>query len=229
MAYQSRSAARSRAQKLEADLTESKLVIPDALVAWAQDTERQINWPAPYGHHVAALLKQASEAPLMPSDLERLLSRLDAIVSAAVAAGRSDLLVGFDFQTAEWLGLNIHAETKRGHLHIGPDPRTQAFEGAPEPPWTYAEARLVVEAREPAAVDLAWRTKELLLDVFPEARITSIEHEPELSPCVACGKPGGNVMMATDGGEYHPRCWAEMTAPTPEHLRELAKKGSKAR
>ena len=210
------------------ELREARLTIPDALIAWARETDRQISWPHAYGNEVAAIL--ASVAPLMPDTLERLLSRLDAIVSAAVAEGRSDLLVGFDLQTAEWLGLHIHVETARGHLHVGPDPRTRSFDGASEPPWTYRELRTVFDAKEPAAVDLAWAAKQMLNDVFPTSRIDELEQDKPITYCVACGLPAGSVMMSTDGDdEYHASCWSEMTAPLPDHLRELIKKAPKAK
>jgi hypothetical protein len=227
MAYQSRSRS-SAARKPEPELREARLTIPDALVAWAQDNDRQIAWPFPFGHEIAAILD--SHQPLTPDALERLLSRLDFVVSAAVREGRSDLLVGFDLQTAEWLGLHIHVETARGHLHVGPDPRTRAFEGASEPPWTYHELRVVFDAKEPAAVDLAWAAKQMLNDVFPGTRIAELEQNKPITTCVACGLPAGSVMMATDSGdEYHAKCWSEMTAPLPDHLREMIKKAPKAK
>jgi hypothetical protein len=225
--YQSRPLAR---RAPEPELREARLTIPDALIAWARDTDRQIAWPHPYGHEVAAILAAAVDSPLMPDALERLLSRLDFIVSAAITAGRSDLLTGFDLQTAEWLGLHIHVETARGHLHVGPDPRTRSFEGASEPPWTYRELRIVFDAKEPAAVDLAWAAKQMLNDVFPTSRIDELEQDKPIVTCVACGLPAGSVMMATDSGdEYHAKCWSEMTAPLPDHLRELIKKAPKAK
>lgn len=227
MAYQSR-ARSAAARKPEPVLAEARLTIPDALIAWARDTDRQIAWSFPFGDEVATIL--ASPPPLMPDALERLLSRLDAIVSAAVAAGRSDLLTGFDLQSAEWLGLHIHAETSRGHLHVGPDPRTRSFDGASEPPWTYRELRVVFDAKEPAAVDLAWAAKQMLLDAFPEARIAELEQDKPIAYCVACGLPAGSVMLSTDAGdEYHAKCWSEMVAPLPEHLREMLKKAPKAK
>lgn len=227
MAYQSRPRS---VPKPPPELREARLTIPDLLVAWASDNDRQIAWPRPYGQEVAALLAAAKDAPLLPDALERLLSRLDFIVSAALAAGRSDLVVGFDIQTAEWLGLHVHVETARGHLHVGPDPRTRSFEGAAEPPWTYAELRVVFDAKERAAVDLAWKAKELLLDAFPEARIGELEQDKPVTFCVACGQAAGSVMMATDAGdEYHARCWSEMVAPLPGYLRERAQKAAKAK
>jgi hypothetical protein len=211
-------------------LAEARLTIPDALVAWACDNDRQIAWSRPFGNDVAQILRDAYEAPLMPDATERLLSRLDAIVSAALREGRGDLLTGFDLQTAEWLGLHFHVDTPRGPLHVGPDPRTQAFEDKPEPPWTYREVRVVYDATERAAVDLAWKAKELLLDSFPDTRISSLEHEPPVVRCCACGEPAGSVMLATDSGaEYHSRCWLEMVSPMPEHLVKLLKKTTKAR
>lgn len=226
--YQSRSRSAKRYVP-PPELAEARLTIPDALVEWAQDNDRQIAWPRPFGNDVAEILAAAKDSPLMPDALDRLLSRLDAIVSAAIREGRSDLLVGFDLQTAEWLGLHYRVETARGPMHIGPDPRTKSFDGASEPPWTYHEVRVVFDAKERAAVDLAWKAKELLLDAFPEARIAALEQDKPIGYCVACGQPAGSVMMSTDAGdEYHARCWSEMVAPLPEHLRELAKKAPKA-
>lgn len=228
MAYQSRSATRAaaaRRAKPPPETREARLTIPDALVAWAQDAERQMRWAHPYGQEVAALLQAAQDAPLPPDATERLLSRLDALVSAARAEGRRDLLVGFDLQTAEWLGLHIHAETPRGHLHVGPDPSSCSREGAMEPPWTYSEIRVVYDAatnpllsasEAKSAVDLAWRAKELLVGIFPEARFESLELNRPLTRCLACGEVATGVMMATDGGcEYHTKCWSEMTSRPP--------------
>ena len=230
MAYRSSVRSRSRARVAEpvGHLTETVLTIPDALLAWAQEPDRQIAWARPFGQEVATMVSDAKTTPLPPQDTERLLSRLDALAGAAVREGRSDLLVGFDFQTAEWLGLNFHVETDRGKLHIGPDPRTRPTE-SPEPPWTYSEVRAVIDAKAREAVDLAWQAKELLVELFPGARIDSVTFDAPEVLCLACGKPATNVMLATDGGEYHTRCWSDLTAPLPEHLKEMARKSPKAK
>jgi hypothetical protein len=230
MAYQSRAraAANRKAPPPPPELREARLTIPDALVAWARETDRQIAWARPFGDEVAAIL--AEPQPLMPNVLAVLLNRLDAIVSAAIGEGRSDLLGGFDLQTAEWLGLHVHIETARGHLHVGPDPRTRSFEGASEPPWTYNELRVVFDAKEPAAVDLAWKAKQMLLEVFPQARIEELVFDKPITICVACEQPAGGVMLTTNAGdEYHAKCWSEMVAPLPEHLRAMLKKAPKAK
>jgi hypothetical protein len=227
MAYKS-AARRSSKTHAPADLTETVLTIPDALLAWALEPGRQVHWSFPFGQEVATMVEDARDTPLRPEDTERLLSRLDGLVSAAVKEGRQDLLVGFDFQTAEWLGLNFHVETERGPMHIGPDPRTRPFEGSPQPQWTYSEVRAVVDHRSREAASVAWAAKALLAEAFPESRISVMTLDAPEVLCVACGKPSSSVMMATDAGEYHGRCWSALTAPLPEHLRELLRKSPKA-
>jgi len=211
-------------------LIEARLTIPDALLAWANDNDRQIAWARPYGRDVAELLERA---PLGLADTEALLSRLDAIVSAALAEGRSDLLVGFDLQSAEWLGLHVHVETKNGPMHVGPDPQTRPFPNAIEPPWTYSEVRVIYDAkreRPDMTIDHLFAVKAALHEVFLGARIDGFESEQVERVCLACGKPVSSVMMRTvSGDEYHSKCWSEMTSPLPEHLRELLRKTPKAK
>lgn len=229
MSTLSRSRHRAAANP-EPILAEATLTIPDALIAWAQDSARQLAWAHPYGQEVAALIAQAAEAPLPPEGTSRLLNRLEAVASAAIAEGRGDLLLGLDLQTAERLGLHIRVETPRGPLHIGPDPRSRLFEGMREPAWTFSEVRLVVEAAATEAVDLAWKAKQMLMEVFPGARIDSLEHDRIEAPCSACGGPARSVMLSTDGGfSYHYHCWSEMTAPMPEHLVKLLRKAPRAK
>ncbi len=231
------SLSRSRRAKPEAapapELSEIRLTIPDALLAWAREPDRQIPWPHPYGDEAVALVQAAQEAPLLPDATERLLSRLDAIVSAAIAAGRGDLCLGFDLQTAEWLGLHLRLDTERGPLHIGPTPQRHRLppedQGNAPWLWTYREVRVVFEAKERAAVDLAWKAKQAFADVFPGAFIADLEHERVAAPCVACGLPAGSIMMTTAAGfEYHYTCWSEMTAPMPAHLAKMLRRAPKA-
>lgn len=210
------------------ELTETVLTIPDALLEWAQDPTRQIHWPRPYGQDVATLVGKARDAPLGPDDLARLLARLDGIVAAALKEGRGDLLLGFDMQTAEWLALSYHAQTRRGALHVGPDPATRPIEDAPSPPWTYSEVRVVYDAHSDAATDLAWQAKELLRESFPDARIAFLVFDQPDTVCAACGKTSTSVMITTDSGaEYHSACWSEMIAPTPERVLKLLRKAPK--
>lgn len=218
MAYRPR-AKPSRKEQLAAKLTERievHLTIPDALIAWAADPGRQVDWPAAYGQQVTEILARAKTATLSHDDLERLLSRLDFVVSMARSDGRNDLLEGFDLQTAEWLGLEFKLDTPRGPMHIGPDPATRSIADAPEPQWTFREVRTLFDAHEKEALDLAWRVKALIFKAFPHARITSLERDKPTRFCVTCGKPSGNVMVETlDGFEYHPKCWSQVTGSGP--------------
>lgn len=211
-------------------IEEHRHTIPDALIAWAQETDRQLQWPRPYGDEAAALLRAGAEDGLTPDAAERLMSRLDFIASAAVSAGRPDLLLGFDLLTAEWLDMHIKVETPRGLLHIGPDPKRRTFDGGREPGWTYREIRIVTDAAERAAVDLAWAAKEVMRGAFPSARIADVVLDRVPVPCAACGLPPGPVMLTTEAGnEYHYPCWSELTAPMPEHLRKILRKAPKAK
>jgi hypothetical protein len=195
---------------------ESHLTIPDALVTWALDPERQMHWPRAYGNDIQEILERAKSAHLSSDDLERLLSRLEAVVTAAKDDGQENLFVGFDLQTAEWLGLEFHVETPRGPMHIGPDPATQHRPDMPEPQWSFREVRVLFDAGEKEALDLAWAAKRLLFKVFPNARITSLEHDLPVRFCIACGEVAGDVMVeTTDGFEYHSKCWSRATSSGP--------------
>lgn len=213
-------------------LSDVRLTIPGELLDWACKPDQQLPWARPYGDEARALVEQAAAAPLSPDATERLLSRLEAIAHAAVDAKRSDLLIGLDLQTAEWLDLHVHVDTPHGRLHIGPDPRTVPRDDVAEPLWTYREVRIVVDAESAVAVDVACKAKALLLgdDAFPTARIGALTQRTAVPLCAACGSPATSAMMATDyGDEYHWQCWSELTSPMPEHLREILKKAPKAK
>jgi hypothetical protein len=218
MAYKSRTVARAKAAVAEKAAFEWSMTIPDDLLLWAREPQQYERWVAPYGHDVDRLLHLTQ--PLSVSDTERLLSRLSGITREAARAGRGDLLLGFDTRTAEMLGLHYYANTPRGRMHVGPDPSTQSVEHPVSPPWTYGEVAIVSEAVKTCAtdesdarraVDLAWAAKDMLLDVFPDARLTSMDPAVPQRTCAACGGMSTGVMLLSeDGSEYHSRCWSDL-------------------
>jgi len=253
MSRLSRTRTTRSAPQREQQTAEHTLTVPDALLAWAREPAQALRMPRQFAAEVDSLLR--APQPLTVEQTDVLLNRLEPIASLAVRDKRHDLLTGLDLQTAEWLGLTFVHETERGTMTVGPDPRSQAFAGAPEPEWTYAEVRAVVDAAEghldaAGAVQTAARAKAMLREVFgaaadergydedghfseggrdlAEARIGSVASVGPLA-CLACAKTLGRVSLTTDAGSYCMKCWSELASPMPEHLAKILRNAPKAR
>lgn len=203
------------------ELAVSTLHVPDALLDWGRDPARAIHFSRDWVSDIEAILRSADEEPLDWHDAERLLSRVEGLAVDAILAGRGDLLLGLDVQTAEWLRLSVSIETAHGTMRVGLGP------GA----WSWRELRAVWAGasapREPDGPDpdraaaIAWKAKELLSEVFPEARITGVAPAHD-QLCDSCGTPCGSVTIVTEsGGAQCSRCRVQMTGEVPEHLKKI--------
>lgn len=176
------------------------LEVPEELLRWADAPEVAVTLTRPFASDVRAIL---AKGDLSRAETRTLLARLDGLVTAALAAGRGDLLLGFDTFTADWLGLRYGVDTGLGRLEVGRDAA-----------WTFHELNLAHAAGREGAV-FAWNAKALCNDVFPGVRITEIGM-PTVAPCSSCGEGDFSVMMASESGQYCRRCWNMMTTPPPK-------------
>lgn len=199
----------------------STLTVPDELLAWGREPERALSWPRDWARDVTELARRSETEPLDEKLCETFLCRLEGLVDEAVRAGRSDLLVGLDVQTAEWLDLKFSLPVGDRQVSLG---RTGDF--------SWSEVRRLAEARstavaaqeagkptpDPAAIGkVVLRAKDLLAEVFPTAQIGAIEPEPEEpDSCAACREPLGCVSLDADQEtKYCLRCWLERTSLKP--------------
>lgn len=222
---------RVRRQEQESPAPEpavSTLVVPDALIAWGRDPERAVGWPRDWAREVEELAARGREQALSEAEGERLLSRLEALVGEAVLAGRSDLLVGIDVQTAEWLRLSCEFPFDGQRVSVGRDGTfswsevrvlSSAFESA--------RANEIEGSPDPAKIArAAVRAKNLVSQVFPDATIFAVEPETDEAPCASCGAPLPSVRITTESDfVYCSPCWrskieADPTLPTPRNRRE---------
>ena len=172
------------------------LEIPEELLAWASTPEVEVTLARPMAQEVRALI---AKGDLPKADTGRLFARLDGLVTAALAAKRGDLLLGFDTFTAAWLGLRYGVDTALGRLEVG---RNAA--------WTFGELSRAYAAGPDGAI-AAWNAKVLCAEVFPGVRVDEVAPVAD-DPCASCGEGGFFVMMLTEsGGQYCRRCWATMT------------------
>jgi len=206
----------------------STLVVPDALITWGREPERAMGWSRDYAREVAELAARGREHPLSETDAERLLSRLEALAVEAVRAGRGDLLVGIDVQTAEWLRLSCEFPFDGQRVSVGRDGTfswsevrvlSSAFESA--------RANEIEGSPDPAKIArAAVRAKNLVSQVFSDATIFALEPETDEAPCASCGAPLPSVRIATESDfVYCSPCWrskieADPTLPTPRNRRE---------
>lgn len=202
----------------------STLVVPDALIAWGRDPERALAWPIDWAREVEEIADRGRDRPLSDRDTERLLSRLEALAVEAVRAGRSDLLLGLDVQTAEWLGLSVEVPLDGQRVSVGRDGLL-----------SWSELRVMSAAYEASVVAgdgsdpstlarAAVRAKNLVAAVFPEARIESIEPEQSDSVCAACGETLSSVKIDALDRMYCSPCWRvkaarAMDPPVPRNRR----------
>lgn len=209
------------------ELAISTLTVPDALIAWGREPERAMGWPRDYAREVAELASQGHDLPLSEADAERLLSRLEALAVEAVRAGRHDLLLGLDVQTAEWLGLTYEIPLDGQRVSVGRDGTL-----------TWSEVRVLSSAYEAAIVAresggpdpsrlarAAVRAKNLVFSVFPGALIESVGPEEPDPPCASCGQPLRSVKIDALDQLYCAPCWRLKTArpdcdpPAPRNRR----------
>lgn len=179
------------------------LYIPDELIAWGKDPGVAVRFRRPWAHATESLIAQA---PLDATGLRRLLARLEGLVSEALRANRADLCLGFDVQTAAWLGLKVSFDAGSRRVVLGRDGD-----------YTWTEMDLLFEAGRPEeALRAAEEAKSLLGQVFPGARISAMmPPEVEREVCVACGEPNTTLLVDTDAGSYCRRCWVGMTSAGP--------------
>lgn len=192
-----------------------ELTVPDELIAWGKQPEVARSWAAPFAHEAERLMRQRDV--LQHDEVERLLSLLEGICREAIRAGRQELLLGFDIFTADWLGLRYTFDTADGPVTLGRDV-------------TYRELHTIIESGVSAdGVSFARRCKELVSDVFPQAKIGAILPEQETSePCVGCGQSVSAVMLKMEGGsQYCSSCWSDMTRRWPR--KEGRKKSKRKR
>jgi len=187
-------------QPREVDLVPVELLIPEELLVWADTPAVAVTLTRAFGHEVRGLVaKGARSGSLEHRDTERLFARLDGLVTAALAAKRGDLLLGFDTFTADWLGLSFGVDTALGRLEVGRNAG-----------WTFGELSQAYAAGPEGAV-AAWQMKALCSDVFPGVRATAVTELSD-NPCASCGECGFSVMLSTEsGGQYCRDCWKLMT------------------
>lgn len=188
-----------------------ELTIPDELIRWA--VERGREWVRPWGHEVDRLVKVGGERPLTPREATVLFSRLEAVCVEAVQAGEQEMLLGLDMLTAECVGLRFSFDTDAGPVTFGET-------------LTYSELRAVVDsAPSPEGLGFAVSGKQMLADVFPQARIGAIMglDEAPLPSCAGCGTKDAMVMMTLESGsEYCSGCYGQLIErwPSPEDLKQ---------
>jgi hypothetical protein len=195
----------------------STLQVPDALLEWGRDPARVVTWSRDWAQEVAALAAASEDAPLTESVTQRLLARLEALVAEAVAAGRADLLVGLDMQTAEWLGLQygVTVGDRRVALGKGGDfdwSETRVLTEAHQRAVETKQLQSSPEDPDPAALaSVALRAMDLVHEVFPGAKLSAAGPTGTFA-CVACGDTSGSVRVETDfESEYCRACWSKKT------------------
>lgn len=204
-----KSVEEDRRALVEPEPIEAVMKVPNSLLRWADG--QQLAWPRPWASEVRALL--AEEQPLSVSSTVALLCRLEAVAHEAIAAGRGDLLAGFDTLTAELLGLVFEFTSEHGRISIG---RSGT--------WSYSEIDEILATEDPrSAVKAAIAAKSVVSQVFKTFRVTTISKDEE-STCTMCGGPPGPVMMLFESGsEVCRQCWTKATSPMPEGLRPRQK------
>lgn len=198
------------------------LHIPDELLQWGAEPEQAVLFAQPWADHVQALLVDAGEKPLDSRQTDRLLGCLDGLISEALAAGRSDLLLGFDLFTAEWLKLSFSWQDAEG----------RCWEVGAGRQWSYQEVRVLVDCPTASeVVSLCTQVKDLVSDVFPAARIGAIVDHRVQEPrtCTGCGTANATVMVNLEtGSEYCSACWSTLMAEPPSEEELKSRKRQRA-
>ena len=183
-------------------MQEHVLTIPDELIEWGADPAVSITMPRPWAHQVAELVSQSEVEPLSTADTERLLGRLEGLIGCAIDAGRSDLLLGIDLLTAEWLGMVFTWHAGEHEMQIGRGER-----------WNYQELRELLGSSDPrkAAKDCE-RVKSAASAAFPDARIGEIIGRTQSTHCEGCGLVDEMMMITmTSGNSYCMSCYDDLT------------------
>jgi hypothetical protein len=181
-----------------------ELVVPDELLAWAQEPSVAATMRDPLGRLAERLVRQGARQPLTKPETGRLLNLLDGIVGMALRAGRQELVLGFDTYTADLLSLHVDLVVNGKTVTIGRKGR-----------WWFGEVALVQATDDPpSARDYVERVKDLLADVFPDAHISAIGR-PQPQQCIGCGEEiAEGVLVEIDEREgYCPECWLMRYGP----------------
>lgn len=179
-------------------LVDQPLTIPDDLLAWARQPDVRVRMRVDYAAKLDELL--SDNETLAPRDTIRLLDLLEGLCCEAIRHERDDLLIGFDMFTAEWLGLHFELSDK---TVVGRNGN-----------WNWDEMRAVLACQTPTeAMAFASEVKDLVTDVFPEARIGAIIDAEAAKPaCAGCGMSSSTVMLTMESGsQYCSTCWSDMT------------------
>lgn len=203
---------------------ESVLTVPDALLDWGREPSRVVGWPRDWAAEVRELAVRSEEGALDEKLTQQLLSRLEALVVEAIRAGRSDLLVGLDVQTMEWLGLAVTFEVGDAPVTVG---RTGTF--------SWSEVRVLHEAWEHAVLAKRLREEGSGGDGYPEPEqlrsatakmvkvMNAIREEwsdldvrvatvlpSEEHVCISCDRVLGVTSVELEGDlRYCGRCWSQ--------------------
>jgi hypothetical protein len=185
------------------------VIIPDALLAWGKAPEVAVHFARPWATDIETLV---AKGQLDRLDTRKLMSKLEALCAEACRAGRGDLIGGLDTRTAEFLNISYSFEAGDGRkVEIGRGKR-----------YSWSELRAILATDDPKdALRAVDRVKDLLDDVFPEARVTDVSDtaEEEPTPCASCGSPSSQVMMTTVHGTHHcGTCWARLTDTSPANF-----------
>lgn len=182
------------------------VIVPDDLLAWGKSPEVAVHFPRPWASQIEEL---AAKGELNRRDTKALMARLEALCAEAVRAGRGDLLGGLDTRTAERLGLSYSIPTEDGRVvEIGRGKR-----------YTWGEMRAVLATDDPKdAMRAVDRAKDLLAEVFPNARVGEVSDNTVEEPiaCASCGTTTSQVMMTTVHDTHHcGHCWSLLTDQSP--------------
>jgi hypothetical protein len=181
-----------------------ELLVPDGLLAWAQEPAVAATMRDPLGRLAERLVRQGARRPLTKAETERLLNLLDGLVGMALRAGRQDLVLGFDTYTADLLSMHVDLVVNGKTVTIGRKGR-----------WWFEEVALVQATDDPpAARDFVERVKDLLGDVFPDAHISAVGR-PQPQHCIGCRKEVvEGVLVEIEEREGHcPECWLARYGP----------------
>lgn len=182
-----------------------ELVVPDELLAWAQEPVVAATMRDPLGRLAERLVRQGKRQPLTKAETERLLNLFDGIVGMALRAGRQDLVLGFDTYTADLLNLHVDLVVNGKTVTIGRKGR-----------WWFEEVALVQATDDPpAARDFVERVKDLVGDVFPDAHISAVGRaQPQ--HCIGCGEEivEGVVVEVEEREGYCRECWLTRYGPS---------------
>lgn len=203
---------------------ESVLTVPDALLDWGREPSRVVDWPRDWAAEVRELAAHSENGALDEKLTQQLLSRLEALVVEAIRAGRSDLLVGLDVQTMEWLGLAVAFESGADTVTIG---RAGTFSWSEvrvlHEAWEHAvlakrlreegsggEGHLDPESLQAATAKVA-RVMNAIREEWEDldARISSVAPSEEHT-CVSCEGALGVTSVELEGDlRYCGHCWSE--------------------